>query len=103
MHRAPPMPAGPEQEPIPMVRHRTWYALAWFCGALVPGSAPAADSKSPTANPQAEAARPEQVILQALASNPVTGPYQYAVGYRNGRYVVAGRVGTKQIHDAAVQ
>jgi len=41
--------------------------------------------------------------LTALRSNPVTAPYAISATRRNGVVVLAGRVGTKQIHDAAVR
>ncbi len=49
------------------------------------------------------AAGPESVLLSALRSNPVTAPYAISAIRRNGVIVLAGRVGTKQIHDAAVR
>jgi osmotically-inducible protein OsmY len=46
---------------------------------------------------------PEWHLLAALRSNPVTAPYAISATRRNGVIVLAGRVGTKQIHDAAVR
>lgn len=42
-------------------------------------------------------------ILQALQSNPITAPYRFGVIERGGRPVLVGRVGTKVVHDVAVQ
>src|SRR5262249_13275257 len=46
---------------------------------------------------------PASQLLQALTANPLTAPYRFAVTVRDGRYVLSGRVGTKQVHDAAIQ
>ena len=47
---------------------------------------------------------PDLLLLSALRSNPVTAPYAISVKpLRNGVIVLAGRVGTKQIHDVAVR
>jgi len=47
--------------------------------------------------------RPEVVMARALRSNPLTAPYAIGVAWQDGKLVLAGRVGTKQVHDAAVQ
>jgi hypothetical protein len=53
---------------------------------------------------ETRAATPEEVLLQALASNPITAPYRFAVTRRaGGGYVLSGRVGTKVVHDAAIR
>jgi osmotically-inducible protein OsmY len=81
-------------------------ALLW--GAIGLGTtAPLAGAEKPaptqqTTVPAAEA-RPDLVVLQALLANPVTAPYRIATAYRGGQVVLAGRVGTKQIHDTAVR
>ncbi|HKI19181.1 MAG TPA: BON domain-containing protein [Isosphaeraceae bacterium] len=49
------------------------------------------------------AGRPESLLLSALRANPVTAPYAISATRRNGVIVLAGRVGTKQIHDVAVR
>ena len=59
-------------------------------------SAPASTAPAPSAG--------ETKLLQALAADPVTGPYAFATAIgRDGRVVLGGRVGTKQAHDQAVQ
>jgi osmotically-inducible protein OsmY len=45
----------------------------------------------------------ENSLLQALAQNPVTAPFVYATSVRGGKVVLTGRVGTKQVHDAAIR
>jgi osmotically-inducible protein OsmY len=47
--------------------------------------------------------RPEVTVQNALRANPLTAPYPIAATWRNGVVVLSGRVGTKPIHDAAVQ
>ncbi len=47
--------------------------------------------------------RPEVVMWRALRANPMTAPYAINVSRKDGALVLAGRVGTKQVHDAAVQ
>jgi BON domain len=42
-------------------------------------------------------------LLQALAADPVTAPYHFSTEWVGGRVVLRGRVGTKQVHDEAVQ
>lgn len=101
-----------------MLRQHRGRIVLWLAGGLTLGLAlnavaqtPLATSKAQTPNPQATPpaaapaapVTPEQTMLQALAANPVTAPYAFGVTRRNGRYVLRGRVGTKQIHDAAVQ
>ena len=41
-------------------------------------------------------------ILRVLRENPATAPYTFRVTARDGRLVLAGRVGSKAIHDVAV-
>ena len=72
------------------------------CLGLILGTFGAGDASAQVSG-YSNANSPEQVILQALASNPVTSPYRFAVETRGGRYQLLGRVGTKQIHDVAVQ
>ena len=43
------------------------------------------------------------MLLTALRSNPVTAPYAISATRQRGVIVLAGRVGTKQIHDIAVR
>jgi osmotically-inducible protein OsmY len=46
---------------------------------------------------------PQETLLKALAANPVTAPYRFTARVDRGRVVLSGRVGTKAIHDVAVQ
>ena len=62
--------------------------------------APPAGGPRPADNPQQ---RPEVIMARALRSNPLTAPYAINATWRDGTVVLAGRVGTKQVHDAAVQ
>src|SRR5262245_43271574 len=62
-----------------------------------PGAAPE------RSQPAAGTPRPEVVVRDALRANPLTAPYGIATTWREGAVVLSGRVGTKQVHDAAVQ
>jgi osmotically-inducible protein OsmY len=46
---------------------------------------------------------PDKVVLQALQANPITAPYAITTTWKKGQIVLSGRVGTSQIHDAAVR
>jgi osmotically-inducible protein OsmY len=48
-------------------------------------------------------ARPELLVGIALRSNPLTAPYAISTTWQKGAVVLGGRVGTKQVHDAAVR
>jgi osmotically-inducible protein OsmY len=50
-----------------------------------------------------QASRPDQVVLHALQANPITAPYRIATTWQKGKVVLSGRVGTSQVHDAAVR
>ena len=93
-----------------MSRHRTAAlvptvaGVAWLGLAPVgPAQAPSPSVQAPPAGLAADPSRAELTILQALMANPITAPYRIATSTRNGRVVLSGRVGTKQIHDVAVQ
>jgi osmotically-inducible protein OsmY len=47
--------------------------------------------------------RPDELIGNALRSNPVTAPYPIGVRWNKGAVELSGVVGTKQIHDVAVR
>ncbi len=51
----------------------------------------------------ARAENPDVTVRQLLLANPVTAPYNLMTAYRNGQVVIAGTVGTKQIHDVAIR
>jgi len=67
---------------------------------LAPFASPA-QTTAPAA--KTRAASPEQAILQALANNTTTAPYQFQTARKDGRTVLSGRVGTKEAHDVAVR
>jgi osmotically-inducible protein OsmY len=47
--------------------------------------------------------RPDQLVLGAIRSNPVTAPYPITATWQKGKVILSGRVGSKQVHDAAVR
>jgi len=82
-------------------------AIAGGWPGAVLGQAAAPSAQRPGGQAIAQAAKtaggPESLLLSALRSNPVTAPYAISATRRNGVIVLAGRVGTKQIHDVAVR
>jgi osmotically-inducible protein OsmY len=94
-----------------MSRQRKWRVLilSSVSASLILGPARAEADEAPKpkqapASPSAaDVAKTQQVILQALGANPITAPYAISVPYQNGRYTLTGRVGSKTVHDAAVQ
>ena len=42
-------------------------------------------------------------MLSAIRANPLTAPYAITAAWRNGKVILAGRVGTSVIHDMAVR
>jgi hypothetical protein len=83
-------------------------SLPLFVLAVLANGAPAVVGQvQPRRATAAEAApgapRPEQVVLSAIRSHPVTAPYPIAATWQKGKVVLAGRVGTKQVHDTAVR
>ena len=57
----------------------------------------------PPAQVAQSAPRPEQVVLNAIRSHPLTAPYPIAATWQKGKVVLSGVVGTKQVHDTAVR
>ena len=57
----------------------------------------------PRASTQVLAADPAATMIQALQTNPLTGPYRFAVRPGGSQYVLSGRVGSKLAHDAAIR
>jgi len=51
----------------------------------------------------AHAQSPATIVRQALLANPVTAPYNLLTADRNGQVILAGTVGSKQIHDIAIR
>ena len=79
---------------------------AWRGRGLAPVGPAQAPSPSVQASPAGVPADPshaELTILKALMANPITAPFRIVTSTRNGRVVLSGRVGTKAVHDAAVQ
>jgi osmotically-inducible protein OsmY len=92
-----------------MVRHRdafrsivgTLAVVATFAGlAAGQQSAPMPAGPRPADIPEQ---RPEVIMTRALRANPLTAPYAINATWRGGTVILSGRVGTKQVHDAAVQ
>jgi osmotically-inducible protein OsmY len=52
---------------------------------------------------QSTARDPALTILQALQANPLTAPYRFIVKPAGRQYALAGRVGSRLAHDAAIQ
>jgi len=50
-----------------------------------------------------EGSQAEIVVLSAIRSHPLTAPYPITAAWRNGKVVLSGAVGTKQVHDVAVR
>ncbi|MDR3633779.1 MAG: BON domain-containing protein [Isosphaeraceae bacterium] len=85
-----------------MARRRTWLvALAFGVAGTLPAAAQT--THNTVSRPGADPGRPDAAVMQALQSSPVTAPYRISANWRDGKLVLAGRVGTKQIHDAAVR
>ena len=51
----------------------------------------------------ARAENPDVIVRQLLQANPVLAPYNLTTASQNGQVVIAGTVGTKQIHDIAIR
>jgi osmotically-inducible protein OsmY len=66
------------------------------------GGAQSARSAAP-AQEAKNSPRPDLMVAIALRSNPITAPYGIGVAWQKGAVVLSGRVGTKQVHDAAVR
>src|SRR5579883_2347292 len=74
--------------------------------AGVAGLAPGQEAAPTAAAPRAADIphqRPEVVMARALRANPLTAPYAINVTWKDGVVILSGRVGTKLVHDAAVQ
>ena len=91
-----------------MNRHRTLcvaLSIGWL--GLAGPSATGPRSRPPRRRRRrARAARPsgiELALLRSLQANPLTAPYQFATEPRGKQIALKGRVGTKQIHDVAIQ
>ncbi len=97
-----------------MIRPRGALRSTFAVLAGVAGLAPAQQTTMPSPSSSQQVAgrrtppgnaseRPEVIMWRALRSNPLTAPYAINVTWKDGAVILAGRVGTKQVHDAAVQ
>jgi len=98
-----------------MSRHRGFGLLFSLAGATVMWATPptfaqtnpSGQQPSRTATPQAAAGAdsiaPALTILRALQANPITAPYPIKAAMKGNTVILSGRVGTKPIHDAAIQ
>ena len=92
-----------------MNRHRSILHASLFVTVLSlagggMSTALAQQAPRPAPAPQSnEVPRIELQVLRALRSHPLTAPYPIATSWRKGAVVLSGRVGTKAVHDMAVQ
>lgn len=87
-----------------MIRLRARGCFVSICGVAWLGLIPSAlAQQQPSAATTTQDTRPEIVVLQALRAHPITAPYPIATSWRAGQVVLSGRVGTKVVHDTAVQ
>jgi osmotically-inducible protein OsmY len=89
-----------------MLRHRIGFLSASIIGALLWAGTPATGQEAQSrakAAPALQTTRADAALLQALATNPVTAPYRFSTSARNGKLALSARVGTKAVHDAAIQ
>ena len=73
---------------------------------LVPASPRATTSAQAPASGRAVTTSPsglELGLLRSLQANPATAPYGFSTERRGSKIALRGRVGTKQIHDVAIQ
>ncbi len=98
-----------------MMRHRSVYwilSIAGFGAGFLPLT-PAYSQPLANPSPQSPAASrpssgyslstPEINLLRSLQANPVTAPYAFATQRRGTKVALRARVGTKVIHDTAIQ
>ena len=75
-------------------------------GLTLPGSTPA-QFATPTAQsaptPATRLSDIEIRLLRSLQANPLTAPYGFGTAARGRKIALQGRVGTKQVHDVAIQ
>jgi osmotically-inducible protein OsmY len=85
------------------VSRSTFGALAILAGGTSFSSGQVAPGQSTRPRQAVVLERPELTVQNALRANPLTAPYPIAATWRNGVVVLSGRVGTKPVHDTAVQ
>ena len=79
-------------------------AWVWAGLAILSSSAAGQTAQAPMpAKAKADPPSAEVAVLQMLLRHPVTAPYTFRTARRNGKVVLAGRVGTKEVHDVAVR
>jgi osmotically-inducible protein OsmY len=83
-------------------------SLSFTALALLAGGTPVVVGQVEPRRPAAAqvpqtAPRPEQVVLSAIRSHPLTAPYPISATWQKGKVVLSGIVGTKQVHDTAVR
>jgi osmotically-inducible protein OsmY len=78
-------------------------ALAVFAGGEFIVRAQVEPRREAPAQTASSAPRPELVVLSAIRSHPLTAPYPIVAIWQKDKVVLAGRVGTKQVHDTAVR
>jgi osmotically-inducible protein OsmY len=78
-------------------------ALALMAGETSVVFAQVEPRRAAPAQRAASAPRPEQLVLSAIRSNPLTSPYPIMATWQKGKVVLSGTVGTKQVHDMAVR
>jgi osmotically-inducible protein OsmY len=102
LNEALPIQEGTTMNPRRFLSHSSLAAIV-----LVAGATPliAQTVKRPPAQPQTAQTgpRPEDVIIAAIRSHPLTAPYPIQAMARDGKVVLTGLVGTKQVHDMAVR
>ena len=77
------------------------FALATGAGPFVHGQVE--PRRATAAQTDLNTPRPEQVVLNAIRAHPMTAPYPIVATWQKDKVVLAGRVGTKAVHDTAVQ
>jgi hypothetical protein len=78
-------------------------ALAVFAGGEPIVRAQVEPRRAAPVQTASSAPRPELVVLSAIRSHPLTAPYPIVAIWQKDKVVLAGRVGTKQVHDTAVR
>ena len=93
-----------------MMRHRTVCVVLSMgglgLGLASPEPAMAQSSPQSSASPRSvgmPSGGLEVSLLRSLQANPVTAPYAFSTERRGGKVALRGRVGTKQVHDAAIR
>jgi len=78
-------------------------ALALVAGGTSVGVGQTVSRPAPASQVVQSSPRPDELVLAAIRSNPLTAPYPIFATSQKGKVILAGRVGTKQVHDTAVR